>query len=767
MTDNRPGRHGRYVFVPLAICLLLIFIAEACTTEPDNKPPVAAFTVTPSVGTPDTVFVFDARPSEDPEEKGRYLQVRWDWDSDGVWDTLWGSVKVRQRKFDTFGTHTVALEVRDSWKSSSMATDSIRVGVVPSASFIITPFTGSVDTLFHFDASGCTHPELPADSLSVRWDWDGDGDWDTDWFVTKTENHQYTETGTYNVGLQLRDTRGLTNTAVRELRVSSHNDPPEASFTVTPTEGSIVTTFVFDASGSSDLQDSTSQLRIRWDWNSDGTWDTPFSTSKINTHQYPLEGNYTIILLVEDSDACQDTTSRSITVTNAPPVGAFTFSPSDGATTVTPILFDASTSSDEESPLADLLVRWDWESDGVWDTDWMTEKTYETNLDTEGMRTVTLGIRDPNGQSATASAQVEIDAQIFGAVKWSLAIGEVQHLCPAIDVSGNIYVSTVSQPVRAISSSGVQIWQTVESIGYYSSPVLSDDGTVYVGGTAGKIFALDESTGSVDWSFQAPPGYHAVDASAAIAADGTVYASGNNDTLYALNSDGSVKWKHRTGKYISGTPAIASDGTIYFGSRDMYIYALNPDGTRKWRYKTGGEIFSTPAIASDGTIYIGSNDTDLYAFSPDGQLLWSASMPTAVDFITPVIGSDHTIYMACKSGRLLAISAGGNNRWMIQVSNPSHNEMECTPLVCERSEGNDVIILGETDLYAYSPDGILIGYVEREASDYYPWVEGLTAGQNTVYFVSEGELIAIEALISGPASSSWPKFGKNLQNTGR
>ncbi len=44
------------------------------------------------------------------------------------------------------------------------------------------------------------------------------------------------------------------------------------------------------------------------------------------------------------------------------------------------------------------------------------------------------------------------------------------------------------------------------------------------------------------------------------------------------------------------------------------VYAINPDGSLKWRYTTGDWVISSPAIASDGTLYIGSDDKKLYAF---------------------------------------------------------------------------------------------------------------------------------------------------------
>ena len=38
---------------------------------------------------------------------------------------------------------------------------------------------------------------------------------------------------------------------------------------------------------------------------------------------------------------------------------------------------------------------------------------------------------------------------------------------------------------------------------------------------------------------------------------------------------------------IYSSPAIGSDGTIYVGSDDCKLYAINSNGTLKWSYTTG------------------------------------------------------------------------------------------------------------------------------------------------------------------------------------
>ena len=60
---------------------------------------------------------------------------------------------------------------------------------------------------------------------------------------------------------------------------------------------------------------------------------------------------------------------------------------------------------------------------------------------------------------------------------------------------------------------------------------------------------------------------------------------------------------------------------MYVGSNDGSLYALNTDGTLKWRYQTKGPIvFSSPAIAPDGTVFIGAVDGALYAIQGSGTL---------------------------------------------------------------------------------------------------------------------------------------------------
>ncbi len=100
------------------------------------------------------------------------------------------------------------------------------------------------------------------------------------------------------------------------LSVRCVEDPtyPVASFTVAPLLGPLATDFHFDASSVSDAQDSSSLLQVRWDWDNDGIWDTPFSTHKTASYKFSSLGGKTIKLEVMDTNGLIESTTRQIFV---------------------------------------------------------------------------------------------------------------------------------------------------------------------------------------------------------------------------------------------------------------------------------------------------------------------------------------------------------------------------------------------------------------------------------------------------------------------
>src|SRR5256886_7392907 len=88
---------------------------------------------------------------------------------------------------------------------------------------------------------------------------------------------------------------------------------PIARFVYAPTLPSANDTITFDAS-SSTASDPSATLQARWDWESDGTWDTTLSSSLTAQHAFAASGSYTVKLEIQDSHAFSDTDSPVITV---------------------------------------------------------------------------------------------------------------------------------------------------------------------------------------------------------------------------------------------------------------------------------------------------------------------------------------------------------------------------------------------------------------------------------------------------------------------
>src|SRR5437879_12634151 len=86
------------------------------------------------------------------------------------------------------------------------------------------------------------------------------------------------------------------------------------------------------------------------------------------------------------------------------------------------------------------------------------------------------------------------------------------------------------------------------------------------------------------WSYPAPA---VITTSPTLATDGTIYI-GTGIGLCAITNAGSNRWTFpvamASGGAAIGSPAVSPDGTIYFGGGDATFYALNSDGSQKWKY---------------------------------------------------------------------------------------------------------------------------------------------------------------------------------------
>jgi outer membrane protein assembly factor BamB len=152
------------------------------------------------------------------------------------------------------------------------------------------------------------------------------------------------------------------------------------------------------------------------------------------------------------------------------------------------------------------------------------------------------------------------------------------------------------------------------------------------GGNNQQLVSVIPSTGGVAWTVNLPGPSAAqlnwqsnygglADATVgnscpAIGTDGTVYV-GNFDGLHAI--DGATSAEKTGFPFLTGAddvltaPAIGGDGTIFFGTAGGSFYAINPDGSLRFKVSAGGRIAGSPAIGPSGAVYFTADDGNLYA----------------------------------------------------------------------------------------------------------------------------------------------------------
>lgn len=265
----------------------------------------------------------------------------------------------------------------------------------PLAALRISPLVAGPTTRFVLSASNSTDPEDLPGMLVYRWDWEGDGEWDTGFSTTAVAGHRYFVPGNHSIRVEVRDSRGATNVTSGEVTVL--NEPPIVQFTVHQGIGDTTTTFRFDASRTFDYGDAGLALRVRWDWQDDGAWDTPLTVNKSAAHRYDEPGMYTVRLEARDtSDLTNETTQDILVLPDQPPVASFWVSQSIGDNT-TIFSMNASASFDWGNLSAALQFRWDWEGDGLWDTLWTFEQEARHRFQIPGTYGVRLEVMDPAG----------------------------------------------------------------------------------------------------------------------------------------------------------------------------------------------------------------------------------------------------------------------------------------------------------------------------------------------------------------------------------
>ena len=257
--------------------------------------------------------------------------------------------------------------------------------------------------------------------------------------------------------------------------------------------------------------------------------------------------------------------------------------------------------------------------------------------------------------------------------------------------------NTASSPIRG-RYRGDRPWSFATGRGIFSTPVIGDDGTVYVGSADGYFYALGPNgrpvwrfrTGGiidaaaalgrrsgggggfpitigsgdetlyrlrsdprplkrgerVRWMFRSPlePATGQLvnwwEGNVAYGPDANLYVGNTGGGAYSLTPGGDQRWVVQRANSVWTTPAFDDRANSYWGSVDLYAFSLDPSGAQRWQTPFAGYVTSSPALGSEGTVYVGAFDGDLHALDPDtGLVRWS--FPTAEHiYSSPALAHD-------------------------------------------------------------------------------------------------------------------------------
>jgi hypothetical protein len=234
--------------------------------------------------------------------------------------------------------------------------------------------------------------------------------------------------------------------------------------------------------------------------------------------------------------------------------------------------------------------------------------------------------------TAERSSRVLIQGSGFGAVQNNGHV-DIGGISAPLTRWSNTLISAYVPESTAVSTVNVQV---VDSQGVSSNVVPL------------SVTLRPAQSGHNRWRFQADADY--IQSRPAVASDGTVYAIDVYGHLYALTSNGGLKWIVNVPGTGFGNVSVAADGTIYAGSTTT-IVALTPVGTLKWQFKQNPAAFILlgPNVGPDGNIYaVGTQGLGVFSLTPLGSLRWS--VPENYD--RPIVVLQEIVFGPAQQARL-------------------------------------------------------------------------------------------------------------------
>ncbi len=250
---------------------------------------------------------------------------------------------------------------------------------------------------------------------------------------------------------------------------------------------------------------------------------------------------------------------------------------------------------------------------------------------------------DDEGNMYISNGKRLVSLSEKGKERWAFDTKDYPLTGPILREDKTIYYASYST-LYAISKEGEELWHyTLMPKNRLNRLTVGINGDLYANSQDHtSLYAFDEF-GNVKWSFHRDAVLTHFSAPAVDSQNKKIYIADHN-ALYALDENGNLSWTLpfiQTYSDLYGPtypPTVGSDGSIYLDGREgdfHYAYAVNSNGSIKWKIELGAYaqdnfyLDLSPFFNDEGNIIFISHDRRVekdrvYIISPSGNKLCNA-----------------------------------------------------------------------------------------------------------------------------------------------
>jgi formylglycine-generating enzyme required for sulfatase activity/uncharacterized protein YjdB len=212
------------------------------------------------------------------------------------------------------------------------------------------------------------------------------------------------------------------------------------------------------------LDKENSSINYKYIWG-DGT-TTSFSTASSSSHTYSQSGRKNIQVEISNGSYYADILEKSISIgddfSNSAPNAQFSVTKNvDNRVT-----FDASAISDDSDSVDDIQIAWDWDDDGIPDTNYSATKVVTHAFQRDGSYNVTVYAVDTDGNEDTYLEKVAVGHSDSQDLKVEVSASELRGINEKITLYGT---------AQGAGNAGSFLWEQVSGPSYtISNPTHSN-----------------------------------------------------------------------------------------------------------------------------------------------------------------------------------------------------------------------------------------------------------------------------------------------------